>query len=899
MLGRKKNCLVKKAKVMLHFSPVDYKALPMILTQAARSLSVLLVIAALSAQESKDSLLTKVAPILAGRPEHGVTGATTGTERWIVHFEQRSFELTDFRAAILSRRPAAEVTAIVTGLVAQVKKDQAAFVTAVQSIGGNVVQQWWLVNAAAVEILPTQLLFLRQLPNVSYVQPDELCEMAIITATNPSNHNADDLQAQGYVGLGVAVGIVDTGQDSSMNGTTRPHRVYFPNGNPALTTGGGIGGSRLLVNRQIGAQSADDTNGHGTGVASISAGANWGTSGADDGHAPMAGICGYAIAELPNGSSYTTTQASGWQQLAADRATYNIVSANMSYLGSPNPLDLAQQAIDSAALNADVLCCVAAGNSGASTTNSCGAANAIAVGALNATTHTVATFSSRGFLSGDSGRFYPDISACGVNTAMALLDNEGGNFVGSGTSMASPQVTGAAAQLRARFPFLTAVQTKAVLLASYLDISAQNPGLNRNDFGMGMLRNDFAHSLVASGGVGTGSAVTTAPAQFGTFTVIAGHSYQASIAWHRLDLNSTSWSNLDLAVLDPNGTIIGQSTSPRNLYEVVHFVAGFNGIATLRVTAVTVGGASAQPYAWAGTEVPTALVTGTAAGFGTGCSAIPPLCNTINPNGGTLAPLTQASEFAYEMVAATNLKVVAMDVFLSTSTPLIAITPFMIYGNNAGAINQTALGIGTAIIGPNAGFYRVEFSVTINIPAGPFWVSIDHRNLRTHLSNLTTGTAVLGYERPNLLGGAWTRSSIITRPAFKLYCENSISGSEPIITALGVPRTGTTISLHLSNTVANSAAFLTIGLSATSSSAGPLPFSLETLGAPNCSLLTSYNRIESVAIDSFGAASSNLAIPNSISFLATRLYAQHLVLHPTANPLGIVVSAGINIFIGN
>lgn len=144
---------------MLHFSLVDYKALPMILTQAARSLSVLLVIAALSAQESKESLLTKVAPILAGRPEHGVNGATTGTERWIVHFEQRSFELTDFRAAILSRRPAAGVTAIVTGLVAQVKKDQAAFVTAVQSIGGNVVQQWWLVNAAAVEILPTQLLF--------------------------------------------------------------------------------------------------------------------------------------------------------------------------------------------------------------------------------------------------------------------------------------------------------------------------------------------------------------------------------------------------------------------------------------------------------------------------------------------------------------------------------------------------------------------------------------------------------------------------------------------------------------------------------------------------------------------------------------------------------------------
>ncbi|MCA8974114.1 MAG: hypothetical protein KDC98_05300, partial [Planctomycetes bacterium] len=242
------------------------------------------------AQAAPAPVAGTLAPVLANRPDHGLPGAVAGTERWVVHFRERGFDLGGFRNAIATHRPAAEVAAIVATLETQVEADQAPFVAAVQALGGTVVRQWWLVNAAAVEIAPDQLMALRRLANVAYVQPDEVCELAIQTATNPSNHNADDVQALGHVGLGVAIGVIDTGQDSSVGGAARPHRMYFPGGNPANTTGGGIAGSRLLVNRQIGLLPADDPHGHGTGVASICGGANWGTAGADDGHAPAAGI---------------------------------------------------------------------------------------------------------------------------------------------------------------------------------------------------------------------------------------------------------------------------------------------------------------------------------------------------------------------------------------------------------------------------------------------------------------------------------------------------------------------------------------------------------------------------------------------------------------------------------
>lgn len=838
---------------------------------------------------------TALAPILAGSPARGLPGAKAGTERWIVQFATRTFDLTGLRGAIEAGQPANAVAAIVADLEQRMRTDQAPFVQAVGALGGAVVRQWWLVNAAAVEIDPRQLDALRRLPNVLRVQPDEAVAPAILTATNANNHAADALQAQGHRGQGATVGIVDTGQDSNLGGTGRPHRMYFVNGDPLNTTGGGIGGSRLLVNRQIGAWIADDQHGHGTGVASIAAGANWGTAAADNGHAPSAGLAGYSIANSAGGFTDMATMTSAWQQLAADRATYNIVAANMSYSAWPDPLHITCQAIDSAGLNADVLCVVAAGNSGASTVGSCGATNGLAVAALNANAHTVAGFSSRGPMSGDPGRTYPDIAACGVNTVMALRDNESTNYTDSGTSMAAPQVAGAATQLRARFPSLTALQSRAVLMASVRDLSTQNPGLGRNDYGVGLLRNDRAHTLAAAGQFGTATVASTAVPHTFTIPVQAGFSYRIAIAWNRRDLNSTAWSNLDLQVLDPAANVLAQSTTPRNLYEVVLVYAPFTGNLTVRTSAATLGPASPEPFAWAWMDSPGLPVPGSATAYGAGCA---PVCSTVNGSG-TLAPLTHPFEFAYAMPPSPGMQVTAVEVFTSAATAVPTGTVLAIHGNFGGGISPAFSGVTTVTIGTAPGFYRATFAAPINVPAGPWWVSIDHRQLTTNLSNLTTGTTVGGYQRPTLLSGPWTPSPLVVRPAFRVYCQTVAGGGSPLIGVVGTPTIGTTLGLNMTRGPANGASLLALGYSNTTSAFGPLPFPLELLGAPSCWALTSGDSLDFRPTDAAGAASGSLVIPNLPTLVGFRLYAQYVAVSPGGNALGLTFSNASSLFVGN
>lgn len=834
-----------------------------------------------------------LAPLLPGRPDHGLPGAQPGTERWIVQFATRSFDLDGFRAAVLGKQPAAVVAALVADLERRMQQDQAAFVRQVQGLGGSVVRQYWLVNAAAVEIPVARLAELRALPNLLRVQPDEPCAPVIATATNMNNHRADALQAAGHVGAGVTVAVIDTGQDENLSGGGRPHRTYYPGGNPANNTGGGIGGSRLLVNRQVGLMPPDDVHGHGTGVASICAGAGWATAAADWGHAPAAGITGYSLSDSASGGSSLATEAAAWQAMAADRAAYGIVAANMSYTSSPDPLDVSQQAIDSAALNADVVCCVAAANTGNSTVVSCGATNALAVGAVTANTFAVAGFSSRGPLQGDPQRFYPDIAACGVSTVMALRDNEGGDYTDSGTSMASPQVAGAATQLRARFPQLTALQTRAVLLASTLDIAAQNPGLSRNDYGVGFLRNDRAHELVQNGLFGTRTVSMAAPTQTVTVPVLAGRRYQVAIAWNRLDLTSTAWSNVDLAVLDANQNVVAQANTPRNTYEMLRFQAPASGNLTLQITAISVGGGPSQDVAFAFGEGPPALVAGSIASFGAGCA---PNLLGFNAAGGTLQPLQRAMEVAYQFQAPAPLQIQSLEVFLqgNLSTNVVV----ALYLPVAGGLPLTQTAVTAMAVGTAPGFYRATFTSPPNVQPGPFWVSIDHRQLTTQLSNLAAGASTLAFERPLLFSGAWAAYAPGLRPAFRFY--GSASGiGRPSLTTTGSPLLGQSVQHNLSGAPAGAAVFLSLGLSNTTAPFGALPYALATLGAPSCSLLTSGESNSLWFANGAGSYSQPMAIPNDPYLAGTSVHAQYAVLHAPANALGVLTSAGTTTRIGN
>jgi hypothetical protein len=841
-----------------------------------------------------------LAPVLAGAPSHGLPGQAAGSERWVVHFQQRTFTLDGFRTAILTRQPVAQVAGIVAGLEASMRVDQAAFVAAAEALGARVVAQWWLVNAAAVEVTPAQLDAVRRLPNIAFVEPDQAADAVILAATNASNHNADLLQAQGHRGAGVAVGIMDTGQDEDVGGAGRPHRTYFVSGDPNNLTGGGIGGSRLMVNRQIGALIADDQNGHGTGVASIAAGADWGTGGGDDGHAPLASICGYAIAnQVSGGGSSTTTMATAWQSMAADRAAFNIVAANLSYGGSPQATAVDQQALDSAALNADIMCCAAAGNSGTGgTAGSQGAANGLAVAAVNANSHTVASFSSRGPLSGDTTRFYPDIAACGVSTVMAGRDNEGGNFVASGTSMASPMVAGAATQLRARFPALSALETKAVLLASSVSIAAQNPSLDRNAYGMGLLRNDRAHDLVGNGNFGTASLTAAAPTHTFQVPVVAGRTYTVAVTWHRLALGSSAWSDLDLVALAGDGFPLAQSATPRNLYELVRFTALTTGNLDVRTTLTSLSGGAAQPFAFAWTESPAQPVQGSAIAFGAGCPGTgqgPAECASINLAGGTLTSAFRTNEYCYTLNAPSPLQVTSVRVFTRTNAGAPVTVTASIYGNAGGTPSTAALATAPMTVGTTAGFYTATFALPVAVPAGQFWVGVDHSGNNTNVSTLTAGTGGTGYYRATPGSGAWTLSTLVARPSVAVTCLQA-GGAEPRLTAGGTLRVGTTVQWQLASAPANAAAFLGIGFSAATSPFGPLPFALP--GAPGCDLRTSGEALNLLFANGSGAAVGNLAVPNLAVFVGTIFYGQYGVLDASVNALGITVSNGLRVLLG-
>ncbi|MBP8301086.1 MAG: hypothetical protein KA020_12025, partial [Planctomycetes bacterium] len=90
-----------------------------------------------------------------------------------------------------------------------------------------------------------------------------------------------------------------------------------------------------------------------------------------------------------------------------------------------------------------------------------------------------------------------------------------------------------------------------------------------------------------------------------------------------------------------------------------------------------------------------------------------------------------------------------------------------------------------------------------------------------------------------------------------------------------------------------------LGLSNAAAPFGSLPFALEGLGAPGCSLLTSGEAVSLLFADPAGAATSTLAIPNAVPLTSLVLFGQYEVLAPGANNLGLLVSRGVRVLIGN
>lgn len=288
---------------------------------------------------------------------------------------------------------------------------------------------------AAVRISRDALPRVRALPYVAGVYEDRVIEAHGRAAQGDAMRaEAVNLPTRGK---GITIAIIDTGVDYN---------------HPAIKPG--YAGGYDFVN---GDADPMDDSGHGTHVAGIAAGI-----------APEAAIVAYKVLGA-DGVGFGTDFVAALERAVDPNQDGNpedhLDVVNMSFGArfgtADHPLS---RAVDNT-VAAGVVVVVSAGNSGSSVGSMGTPANAnraITVAALEPA-GVVAFFSSRG-PTGGLLTFKPDVAAPGVNITSARLG--GGTSVQSGTSVAAPQVAGAAALLLALHPDWTPERVKSALVTT-------------------------------------------------------------------------------------------------------------------------------------------------------------------------------------------------------------------------------------------------------------------------------------------------------------------------------------------------------------------------------------------------------------------------------------------------
>lgn len=236
--------------------------------------------------------------------------------------------------------------------------------------------------------------------------------------------------------------------------------------------------------------------GHGTHVAGTIVGGGQQSSGVYKGVAPDARFVNVKVFSAPNQTnSDIVIRGLDWVLDNADAMGIRVASLSLGGRASDGK-DALSRAVD-VAVDKGMIVVAAVGNAGpnAKTVTSPGAAaKAITVGAVDKQKR-VAGFSSRGPTL--DGRVKPDIMAPGVNIVSTVPPASTGTFNGflsggrsafygplSGSSMATPHVSGAVALMLQANPGLTPFEVKQILLVTAQDLGAAG---SDNDTGYGFM----------------------------------------------------------------------------------------------------------------------------------------------------------------------------------------------------------------------------------------------------------------------------------------------------------------------------------------------------------------------------------------------------------------------------
>ena len=372
-----------------------------------------------------------------------------------------------FRAVIVMKAPAAG----------------AAPEAFVRAAGGHVTHELSLIDGFAASLPASAAAVLAAQPGVRSVTPDSALHVqssygqdsGVASAVYPEVVRATKVWGSGDTGSGAAVAVVDTGID---------------------TTGDLAGRVVRAVDFTSDADNLDHY-GHGTFVAGLIAGTGAHSAGSIQGVAPGANLVALKISGADGATDVTLVlEALEWVKDYA--ATYNIRVVNLS-LGfasqqsyAVDPLDYAVERL----WNSGVVIVAAAGNGGATGDPILSPGNdpfVITVGASNDRTTVsnnddkLASFSSIGPT--PDGLAKPDLIAPGRSVVssrspgstvdLANPSSEIGDVYakGSGTSFSTAIVSGVAALVLTRAPWLTPNQVKQRLVSTARSLNGGNgPG---------------------------------------------------------------------------------------------------------------------------------------------------------------------------------------------------------------------------------------------------------------------------------------------------------------------------------------------------------------------------------------------------------------------------------------
>lgn len=326
--------------------------------------------------------------------------------------------------------------------------------THVSGLSAEIKSNLPLINGFSGLMTTEAIYKLSNNPDINYISFDtKIYTLLDIAVPSIAANFAHD---KGYYGDGITIAIIDTGASLHDDLVTPNNRII---------------GFKDFVNNKT---TSYDDNGHGTHVAGIIAGNGYSSKGKYTGVAPRANILVVkALDENGGGSSSGLIQAISY--IIETKDLYHTKIINLS-LGTPSNTpcekDPLCKAVEKAVL-AGLTVIVAAGNSGPSegTILSPGISNkVITVGAvddkksIDPRDDTLAEFSSRGPTS--DGLLKPDILAPGVNIE-SLSNSNKSNYVSlSGTSMATPMVSGCVALLLNKYGNITPSEIKEKLIGS-------------------------------------------------------------------------------------------------------------------------------------------------------------------------------------------------------------------------------------------------------------------------------------------------------------------------------------------------------------------------------------------------------------------------------------------------